>query len=131
MTRSHGTLRSEFDFARATTNREESVIHDYVQRVRTGYRSLICAETTSYRDLLNAMLTDAQTRGDYIDGFRVRVSENGNLFHIGDTNSDEEQEGRIPTLGANCEDLELFISQPGLRSYFYKVFSFIKITFFS
>lgn len=52
------------------------------------------AQSTSYRDRLNAVLAYEQMEGDYLGGFRVTVSENGHLIHINDANNEEKRGGR-------------------------------------
>lgn len=84
------------------------VIRDFTGRVCTGYSLFVRAKSTIYRDLLNAVLADAQMRGEYLDGFLVRVSENGHSVLIGDTESDEQRGGRTLPSAAGGDEAEVF-----------------------
>lgn len=63
------------------------------------------AQSTRFRDGLNAVLADAKLKGYYVDRFLVSVFENGHSLHIGDTDSDEERVGRIPPSGTDGDDV--------------------------
>lgn len=65
-------------------------------------------QSTSYRDRLNAVLDDGQMKGEYLGGFRVRASENGQSLRIGNDDSGEERGGRTPRSGADGDYFEVF-----------------------
>lgn len=55
----------------------ERFIRDFADRACKGYSSLVRAQSTTYRDRLNAVLDDAPLRGEYLGVVHVRVSKNG------------------------------------------------------
>lgn len=57
---------------------------------------LVRAQAPNYRDQLNVLLGDAQSRGEYLGGYRIRVVENGHSLHVGDTDSDQEHGSSTP-----------------------------------
>lgn len=80
--------------ARADILRGERVFHDFVERVCTGYTTLLRAQVSSYRDRLNTVLGEAQVRGEYLGCFPVRAWEDGHSLHLGDEDRDKERVGR-------------------------------------
>lgn len=85
-----GRLEFALGSARLTIARAERVLQDFAERVFTEYTSLVHAQASSYHDLLNAVLSGAQSREEYLGGYRVRVSEDHHSLQIGGANSDEE-----------------------------------------
>lgn len=89
-------LQTELGVAWAAIGREDTVIHDFVKRLYTGYTSLMRAQPSRYRDWLNTVLIDAWARWEYLGGFPVRLEEDGRSHHHGNKDNDEEREGRTP-----------------------------------
>lgn len=48
-----------------------------------GYTSLMRAQASSYRNRLNALLGNAQSRGESLGGSRVYAVEDGRFVHLG------------------------------------------------
>lgn len=57
------SLEWEWNAARAAMGREEGVMRDFAERVRTGYFLLVCAQAWRYCERLNDVLDDAELRG--------------------------------------------------------------------
>lgn len=72
------------------------MIHDFAECVCTGYTPLMCAQASTYRARLNALLGDVKVRGEYLGGFCVHLREAFHSFHIWDEDSENECSGRTP-----------------------------------
>lgn len=70
-------LNYDWGSAQAVVGREERVIRAFAERVCIRYASTRCAQTSSYRYCLNTLLTDLQLRGEHLNGYQVRVADNG------------------------------------------------------
>lgn len=68
-------------------------------------------QSTTYHDYLNAVLANAQMKGEYLSGSRVRVSENGHSIHIGGADSEEECGSCTSSSGADGNEVGVFPSQ--------------------
>lgn len=71
----------------------------------------------SYINWRNAVLADAQTRGQYVGGFQIRVGEDGCSLQVNEATSDEELRKRpSPPDDRVQEIIEIFLpptsSQP-------------------
>lgn len=75
----------------------ERVLRDFFERVCTEYSSLLHTQAPNYRDRLNVVLTDAQTRGDYLGGCCVPLGESRQILHVSDANCDDERGGSTPS----------------------------------
>lgn len=53
------------------------------------------------------MFADTQLKGEYLDGFRVRVSRNGHSLHIGAADSEEKLGGLTSPSGTDADDVEV------------------------
>lgn len=71
-------------------------MHDLAERVCIGYTFSMRSKESSVRDLLNALLEDAQARGEFLGGFRVRTGKDAHLLHVRHDDSHEECEGLPP-----------------------------------
>lgn len=74
---------------------------------------LVCAQPTNYRNHLNVVLVDAQLKGEYLGGLRVRAPENDHSIYTGDDYIDEERSGRIPPIGVDGDDVEVVLRPTG------------------
>lgn len=113
LTRSHGALRVGLESARADIARGERFIWDFANRVCKGYLPSARAQSASHRDRLNAVLADAQQRGEYRRGFRVRVSETGFRYRYMKPIVRTSVRGHTLPCGANDDDVEVFPPQTG------------------
>lgn len=93
MTRSHVDLRIEQESACAAIRQGECVFRDLSHRACTEYSSLVCAHSTSYCSHVSAILADAQMQAEHFGWFCLMVSKNGQLLHVGETNSDADRGG--------------------------------------
>lgn len=116
MTRSNGGLRMELDPARATIARGGLVVRCFAGRVCKRYLSLGRPQSTSCRAHLIVLLADAQLKSEYLDGFRVRVSNTGHSQRIGDVDSDEERRVSTHSHVPMAMILKWHLSRSGLRS---------------
>lgn len=91
-----GELSSVLASARNAVGRGEGLMHDFAERVCTGYTSLLHTQAASYRDRLNHVLADAQLRCEHLGGYQVRVGECGHSFRLGDADRDEDRGGHTP-----------------------------------
>lgn len=58
------------------------------------------------------MLADEQLRGEYFDGYRVRVREGGYSLHFGNADSDEKRSGHTPPPGGGGRTLVFSAPSP-------------------
>lgn len=108
MIRSHGPIYLDFDSALAAICIREIVIRKLTNRVCTRYALLERAQSFNLRVCLNTAPGDVQISGEYLRIFYVRVSEDRHSLHIGSADSDEALGTRIPPLGADCYEAEVF-----------------------
>lgn len=47
-----------------------------------GHNALMRAQESSYHYCLNALLSDALSRGEYFGGFRFHVEKESHFFHL-------------------------------------------------
>lgn len=80
-------LKIEQGATGAAIGRGEGVAHGSAKRVCTGYNSVFCAQASSYSNRLNAVLGDAQERGNCVRGSPICVGGDGKLLHLGDEGS--------------------------------------------
>lgn len=85
--RQYDLLESELSATKVAIGRAEGVLSDFVKRVCTGYTALVCAQASHYPDRLNAVLGDAQSRGEYLGGYRVCVGDDGLSLHVYEADS--------------------------------------------
>lgn len=107
MTRKHGALSMELDSPWAAISRGKRFIRDFADMIYVEYSLQVCAQCTSYCDRLNAMLADAQMRGEYLGGFWVRVSENEYFIYVGDAEIEDQHGGRTAPSGAGSNEVEV------------------------
>lgn len=118
MTHVYASLRSELDSLHATRGRREGVLCDFIERVCTVYSGLVRVHAASYSNQLNNLSSDAQSRGEYVAGYRIRVGEGSYFLSIDEAISDEKQGNSPSTHRSRGDDLvevvvPLSKNQPG------------------
>lgn len=93
-----GRLELVLRSAQAAISRCERLMRDLAQHVYTGYTSVICAQASRYWDRVSVVLGDAQSRGEYLGIYRIRMGEDSHDLHVGEADSDEEQWGSTSPL---------------------------------
>lgn len=68
-------------------------MYDSVERVCTGYTSLMPPRASWYSDRLNSLLRDSQSRRAYLFHYVVCVGTNGHSPHVNDADSYEKRDG--------------------------------------
>lgn len=84
--------------------------YDFAKRMCTGFISLIRAKALRFRDWLNAVLGESETRGKYLGGVIVRVGKDEHSMSFGNEGSDEELNAR--TSSREGGDLIDFVVPP-------------------
>lgn len=75
MTRAHESLQSKVDAFHSAGELWEGVLRDFAEIVCTGYSALRRMHDTNYRSRVNAILSVAQSRVNYVGCYRICVGE--------------------------------------------------------
>lgn len=102
--------------ARAAISHGERINRDFVNRVCTEWSLLLRVQSTSYREILNAMFVEAQMWGESYHRFQVRVSENGHSLHKGDADREEGRGSHIPPTDSGDDEIGVSFSPAGPSS---------------
>lgn len=105
MTRAHASMRSELDALDAAGERREAVLRDFVEDVLTGYSELMRTHTISNRSRLNTRLSDTQSRGEYVGGYRISVREDCYSLSIDEATSGVERGDHTSTTRSGDDDI--------------------------
>lgn len=106
----YSSLEFELGADRTAIDREEKVMQDFAECVRTVYSSLLRAQLSSYRVWLSTLLVDAQSCKEYLGRYRIRVGEAGYSLYVGDVNGNGDQQDSTPRLRGDGDVVA--ISQP-------------------
>lgn len=90
--------------------------------VCTGYCCLMSTLTPSYCNRPNALLSDAQLKGEHDGGYRMPVGADGYSLCIGEVTSDEERGNRPSTPNSVDYDIIQFFctpSDPSPAAFYY------------
>lgn len=115
MSRAHVSLKSELDVLHAAEERRVGVLRDFVERICTGYSELIGTLIASYRNWLNALLSGAQSNGEYVEGCRICVGKDGYSLSIDEATRDEEPGDRLFSPKSGEDDIIEVVVQPSNR----------------
>lgn len=88
MNRDHVWLWSEVDALYAAVALVEGVSWDFMERLWTGYSGLMRTHATMYRNQLDAVLSDAQLKGEYFKACNIRVGKEDYWLRIYEPTSD-------------------------------------------
>lgn len=90
---------------------------DLVERLYTGYHSLILTHDSSYRKRLNAVVDDMEMHEKYFNDYSVCEVKNGCLIFLSDADSDEERSGGASPSSADGGIVEVVSLRLALPSY--------------
>lgn len=104
-TREHAPLHSELDVLHAAGELQEGVLPDFVESSCTDYNALIHTHAGSYGNRLNDLLSDTQSRGEFVGSYRIRVVKDGFSLVIDKVRSNEKRGDRYSTLKRRKDDI--------------------------
>lgn len=103
----YSRLELELELVRAVIAGEERSIQDIEEPVHTEYTSLVRAQASSYRDHLHAVLSNAQSGGEYLGGYLVPVGEDHHCLQLHVVKSNGERGGDTFLPEANGDVFEI------------------------
>lgn len=126
----YGRSEVTLSAARALIGREQRFMSDFAEWICTGYTSLMCAQASSYGYGQNGFLRDAQLDGEYLGCYCIRVGEYSHLFHVDETDNDEERTGSKPRpQGDGGPEVEFVLHRQGIGSFLCSLPSFSKLSY--